>query len=48
MTAPNGLVGPSETVDVTFKAPTAPGQYTYLCGFPGHFVAGMKGVLTVK
>jgi azurin len=42
------LVGPGETVDVTFKAPSAPGQYAYLCSFPGHFVAGMKGVLTVK
>jgi azurin len=46
--ASTGLAGPGETVDVTFKAPTAPGQYTYLCSFPGHFVAGMKGVLTVK
>jgi azurin len=46
--AATGLAGPGETVDVTFKAPTAPGQYTYVCSFPGHFVAGMKGVLTVK
>jgi azurin len=46
--ASTGLVGPGETVDVTFKAPAAPGQYTYLCSFPGHFIAGMKGVLTVK
>jgi azurin len=46
--ASTGLAGPGETVDVTFKAPTAPGKYTYLCSFPGHFVAGMKGTLTVK
>ncbi len=46
--ASTSLVGPGETADVTFKAPTAPGQYTYLCSFPGHFAAGMKGVLTVK
>jgi azurin len=46
--ASSALVGPGETVEVTFKAPTAPGKYTYLCSFPGHFVAGMKGVLTVK
>jgi len=46
--ASTGLVGPGETVDVTFKAPAAPGRYTFLCSFPGHFVAGMKGVLTVK
>jgi azurin len=46
--ATTALAGPGETVDVTFKAPAARGQYTYLCSFPGHFIAGMKGVLTVK
>ena len=24
------------------------GTYTYLCTFPGHYLAGMKGTLTVK
>ncbi len=42
------LAGAGETVEVTFKAPTAPGAYTYLCSFPGHFQAGMRGTLTVK
>lgn|SRR5690349_4469064 len=42
------LVGNGETAEVTFKAPAKPGTYTYLCTFPGHFVSGMKGVLTVK
>lgn len=42
------VVGPGETADVTFKAPTAPGTYTFLCSFPGHFLAGMKGTLVVK
>lgn len=42
------LAGPGETVEVTFKAPAAAGSYPYLCSFPGHFVAGMKGILTVK
>jgi azurin len=37
-----------ETVEVTFTAPTKPGKYDYLCTFPGHFAAGMKGTLTVK
>jgi plastocyanin len=32
----------------SFGAPAKPGSYTYLCTFPGHFVAGMKGVLVVK
>ena len=42
------IVGPGETAEVTFKVPTAPGSYAYLCSFPGHFVAGMKGMLVVK
>lgn len=42
------LAGAGETVEVTFKVPTAPGSYTFLCSFPGHFQAGMKGTLTVK
>lgn len=46
--AMTGLAGAGETVSVTFKAPAKPGRYTYICSFPGHFVAGMKGVLVVK
>jgi azurin len=42
------MAGAGETVDVTFKAPAAPGVYTFLCTFPGHFLSGMKGTLTVK
>jgi azurin len=42
------LVGNGETAEVSFKAPAKPGTYTFLCTFPGHFVSGMKGVLTVK
>jgi azurin len=42
------LAGPGETVEVTFKVPAAPGSYPYLCTFPGHFAAGMKGTLVVK
>lgn len=42
------LVGPGETVETTFQAPREPGSYTYLCSFPGHYAAGMKGVLTVR
>jgi azurin len=43
-----GLLGPGETLEVTFKAPAKPGDYTFLCSFPGHFAAGMKGTLSVK
>ncbi len=42
------MAGPGETVEVTFKAPTKPGTYTYLCSFPGHYAAGMKGTFVVK
>lgn len=42
------MVGAGETADVTFKAPAKAGTYTFLCSFPGHFAAGMKGTLTVK
>jgi azurin len=42
------LLGPRKSGEVEFTAPTAPGDYTYLCTFPAHFQTGMKGVLTVK
>jgi azurin len=42
------VAGGGETVEVIFTAPTKPGKYDYLCTFPGHFAAGMKGTLTVK
>jgi azurin len=42
------LAGGGETVEVTFNAPKEPGVYTFICSFPGHFIAGMKGTLTVK
>jgi azurin len=41
------LAGPGETVETTFQVPAAPGNYNYLCSFPGHFLAGMKGTLVV-
>ncbi len=37
-----------ETVEVTFIAPKKPSKYMFLCTYPGHFYAGMKGTLTVK
>jgi len=37
-----------ETVKVTFTAPKKSGDYEYICTFPGHFVSGMKGTLTVQ
>jgi azurin len=46
--AHTSLVGPGETAEVTFTAPDAAGDYTFICTFPGHFALGMKGILTVK
>ena len=42
------LLGPGETDTVTFNAPFIPGEYLYLCSFPGHFSQGTKGFMTVK
>lgn len=30
-----GMAGGGETVEVTFTAPEEPGEYTYVCTFPG-------------
>lgn len=45
--ASSGLVGNGESVDLDFKAPTAPGTYPFICTFPGHYLT-MKGTLVVK
>ncbi|MEP6811039.1 MAG: plastocyanin/azurin family copper-binding protein [Chthoniobacterales bacterium] len=42
------LLGPGETGHISFDAPSAPGKYPFLCSFPAHCAAGMKGVLVVK
>lgn len=42
------LLGPSESDTVTFTAPQVPGQYLYVCSFPGHYTQGTKGFMTVK
>lgn len=46
--AATGMVAGGESDTVTFTAPDEPGDYEYICTFPGHFAAGMKGVLKVK
>jgi len=42
------LLGPNETDTITFTAPQVPGQYLYVCSFPGHYSQGTKGFMTVK
>ena len=46
--AATDLAGPGETKDVTFKVPAVAGAYPFMCTFPGHFTAGMKGTIVVK
>jgi len=41
-------LGPKESGKVTFTVPSTPGNYPFLCTFPAHCMAGMKGVLVVK
>ncbi len=42
------MLGPKQSDQITFKAPTEPGEYPFLCSFPAHFISGMKGVMVVK
>lgn len=42
------LLGPGESEVVTFNAPYIPGEYLYVCSFPGHYSQGTKGIMTVK
>lgn len=43
-----GLLGPGESGEVVFAAPSESGEYPFLCCFPAHCQIGMKGVLVVK
>ncbi len=42
------LLGPKQSDEITFKAPTEPGEYTFLCTFPAHYLTGMHGTIVVK
>ena len=42
------LLGAKQSDEITFKAPTEPGEYPFVCSFPAHFLSGMKGVMIVK
>lgn len=45
--AGSALLGPGTSEILEFTAPAA-GTYTYICTYPGHFVAGMYGILTIN
>jgi azurin len=38
---------PQEQFAISFRAPTAPGRYPYLCTFPGHWMV-MNGEMIVE
>ena len=40
------MLNPGEEVTFTFQPP-GPGSYTFICTFPGHYLAGMKGTLVI-
>lgn len=42
------LLGPKQNDEITFTAPSEPGEYPFICSFPAHYLAGMKGVMVVK
>lgn len=42
------MIGGGETDVIEFTVPDEPGDYVYVCTFPGHYFAGMKGILRVK
>lgn len=42
------MTGGGETDSVIFRAPRNAGDYPFLCSFPGHFAAGMKGTMHVE
>lgn len=43
-----GMLGADEQETITFTAPNEKGEYMYVCTFPGHYAAGMKGKLIVE
>lgn len=46
--AHTGMIGGGETSTIEFTVPNNPGDYEYVCTFPGHYFGGMKGVLRVS
>lgn len=42
------MLGNGESDTITFTAPEEPGEYTFICTFPGHYAGGMVGTLIVE
>lgn len=45
--AKTSILGPGESESLLIHAPSTPGEYRYICTFPGHSVL-MRGVLVVR
>ena len=46
--AHTAMLGGGESETLTFTVPSEPGEYTFVCTFPGHYGGGMWGVITVS
>jgi azurin len=42
------LIENGQSAEVTFTVPAKPGNYPYMCTFPGHMAAGARGKMIVK
>jgi azurin len=42
------VLGPKEEHRLVFRVPDEPGDYPFVCSFPGHTPAGMRGVMRVQ
>ena len=42
------VLGPGKSETITFTAPEEPGDYPFVCSFPGHTPAGMRGIMKVE
>lgn len=46
--AHTAMLGNGESDTITFTVPDEPGEYDYICTFPGHYSGGMVGKLIVQ
>ena len=46
--AHTAMIGSGESDTITFTVPDEPGEYDYICTFPGHYAGGMVGKLIVQ
>lgn len=46
--AATDMLGEGESDTITFTVPDEPGEYQFVCTFPGHYSGGMVGTLIVE